>query len=178
MVSIEIDADIRIAQVQLDEAEMFFTLVDSNRAHLRRCLSWIDETRLVADVANHIETCLREAAAGTALYCGIYERDVPVGVCSYNHIDQRNRTARIGYWLAAGAQGRGIMSRSVSAFVDYGFTQRSLHRQVIACAEGNRASAAVAERCGFRLEGVARDAEWLYDHFVSHRIYSRLRTDA
>jgi Fe-Mn family superoxide dismutase len=43
--------------------------------------------------------------------------------------------------------------------------------------ECNLASAAVAARCGFRFEGVARDADWLYDHFVHHRLFSRLRTD-
>lgn len=178
MITLPVDAGLRLAQVQLDDAEELFALVEANRAHLRRWLPWLDQNRVPAATRRFIEFAQREAEAGTGLHCAIFEQNVLIGLCGYNRIDAANRAGHIGYWLAAEAQGRGVMSRCVAALSLYGFAKRGLHRQVIACAEENLASAAVAERCGFRLEGVARDAEWLYDHYVSHRIYSRLRTDA
>lgn len=178
MLALPVDAGLRLAQLQLDDVEELFALTDANRAHLRRWLPWLDQTRVPAATLHFIEFTQREAAASAGLHCGIYEQNILVGVCGYNRIDAPNRSAHIGYWLAAEAQGRYIMSRCVAALASYGFAKKNLHRQVIACAEENTASAAVAERCGFRFEGVARDAEWLYDHYVNHRVYARLRTDA
>lgn len=177
MFTLPVASGLRLAQLHSDDVEELFALTDANRAHLRRWLPWLDQTRVSAATLHFIEYTIREATSGTALHCGIYEQNILVGVCGYNRIDAVNRCAHIGYWLAADAQGRGIMSRCVAALASYGFAKRNLHRQVIACAEANTASAAVAERCGFRFEGVARDAEWLYDHYVSHRVYARLRTD-
>jgi hypothetical protein len=39
------------------------------------------------------------------------------------------------------------------------------------------AGRAVPERLGFQLEGIIRDAEWLYDHFVDHAMYAILKKD-
>ncbi len=178
MMTIPVGIGLQLVQLQPDDAEELFALTDANREHLRRWLPWLDQTRVPAATVHFIDFTRAAAAAGTGLHFAIFEQSVMVGVCSYNRIDAANRCAHIGYWLAADAQGRGIMSRCAAALVSYGFAKRDLHRQVIACAGENEASAAVAERCGFRFEGVARDAEWLYDRYVSHRIYARLRTDA
>jgi len=178
MISLSVAPGLRLAQLHPDDTEELFVLTDANRAHLRTWLPWLDQTRVPAATAKFIEFTQREATAGTGLHFAIYEQNVIVGACAFNRIDPANRSANIGYWLAADAQGRGIMARSVAALYTYGFTKLDLHRQVIGCAEGNAASAAVATRCGFRFEGVARDCEWLYDHFISLRLHSRLRTDA
>lgn len=177
MLTLPVAPGLHLAQLHPDDTEELFALTDANRAHLRRWLPWLDQTRVAAATAKFIAFTQREATAGTALHFALYEQNVIVGALGYNRIDPVNRAAYIGYWLAADAQGRGLMTRSVTALVNYGFAKLDLHRQVITCAEGNIASSAVAERCGFRLEGVARDAEWLYDHHVSLRVYSRLRTD-
>ena len=178
MITLPVGIGLHLAQLQPEDAEELFALTDANRAHLRRWLPWLDQTRVPAATVHFIDFTRASAAAGTGLHCAIFEQGIIVGVCGYNRIDAANRCAHIGYWLAADAGGRGIMSRCVAALASYGFAKCDLHRQVIACAEENRASAAVAERCGFRFEGVARDAEWLYDRYVSHRIYARLRTDS
>lgn len=178
MITIPVASGLRLAQLQTDDAEELFALTDANRAQLRRWLPWLDQNRVPAATIQFIAFTRREAEAGTGLYLGIFEQNILVGVCGYNRIEGQNRCAHIGYWLAAETQGRGVMSRCVAALASYGFTVRGLNRQVIACAKENQASAAVAERCGFKFEGVAREAEWLYDHFVDHRIYSRLRSDA
>jgi ribosomal-protein-serine acetyltransferase len=178
MIEIPVAPGLRLRQLAADDVEELFALTDAHRAHLRRWLPWLDLTRVPAATAGFIAFTQREAEAGTGLHCAIEEAGRIVGVCGYNRIVRADRAAYIGYWLAADAQGRGVMSRAVAALASYGFTKLDLHRQVIACAEANHASAAVAERCGFRLEGVARETEWLYDHFVSHRIYARLSSDA
>lgn len=177
MVTLSVDAQITLRQLRREDAEELFAVTDVNRDQLRAWLPWLDQTRAVAVTAAFIESTLRVAEADTGLHCAIRLNGAIVGVCGYNRIESANRRACIGYWLSAKARGQGVMTRSVGALVHYGFTRRSFNRQIIACATGNRESAAVAERCGFTLEGIAREAEWLYDHFVDHRIYSRLRRD-
>lgn len=177
MFTLPVAPGLSLAALQPDDAEELFALVDANRAHLRRWLPWLDQNRVPAASVNFIDYARREAEAGTGLHLAVVEQMRLLGMCGFHQIDAHNRSARIGYWLAEEATGRGVMTRCATALASYGFARLDLHRQVIACAEENAASAAVAERCGFRLEGVARDAEWLYDHYVSHRVYARLRTD-
>ncbi len=175
MVIIPAGPGLSLVQLQREDAGELFRVTDENRTHLRRWLPWLDRTRVPAATSSFIEFTLGAAAAGTGLHFAIQDGGRLVGVCGYNQIDRPNRSAQIGYWLAAEAQGRGVMTRSVTALVGHGFSQLDLHRQTIVCAEQNVASAAVAMRCGFQPEGLARDAEWLYDHFVSHRLFARLR---
>ena len=69
------------------------------------------------------------------------------------------------------------MTASCRAVVQYAFNDMGLNRVVIRCATGNRRSRAIPERLGFTLEGVAKQSEWLYDHFVDLAIYSLLRSE-
>ncbi|CAQ01968.1 GNAT family N-acetyltransferase [Clavibacter sepedonicus] len=67
--------------------------------------------------------------------------------------------AEIGYWLAPGARGRGLMREAAAVVVDHGFDTGSglgLVRIGWRAYAGNTGSAAVAQSLGFRFEGVAR----------------------
>jgi len=67
--------------------------------------------------------------------------------------------AEIGYWLRADARGRGAITaaaRLVSAWA----LEAGAARVQLRAAVGNDASRRVAEKAGFRLEGVHRSAYW------------------
>jgi ribosomal-protein-serine acetyltransferase len=80
----------------------------------------------------------------------------------------------IGYWLAEDQQGNGVMTRACRALVSYGFDTLQLHRVEIRCATGNERSCAIPKRLGFEHEGILREAEWLYDHYVDLHLFSIL----
>jgi ribosomal-protein-serine acetyltransferase len=61
--------------------------------------------------------------------------------------------------------------------VEHAFGELGLNRVSIACAVENKKSCAIPERLGFRREGVKRQAEWLYDHFVDHVVYGALASE-
>jgi RimJ/RimL family protein N-acetyltransferase len=65
----------------------------------------------------------------------------------------------IGYWLRAGARGRGAMTRAVRLVVRWAFAQGTERLQLRADVD-NLPSRRVAEQVGFRLEGVLRSAHW------------------
>jgi len=78
----------------------------------------------------------------------------------------------------AAHQGKGIVTACCRAVIAHAFMELKLHRIVIRCAVRNHRSRAIPERLGFSFEGVARQSEWLYNHFEDVAIYSLLQTDA
>lgn len=94
-----------------------------------------------------------------------------------HQIDWDNRRTSIGYWLAESAQGKGLMTKATRSLVNVVFSHYQLNRVEIRAAPENRKSRLIPERLGCIMEGQIRDAEWLYDHFVDHVIYSMLASE-
>lgn len=154
-----------------------FNLIDANRSHLREWLPWVDGTQSVVDTSVFIASALRQFAEGKGFQAAIYCQGQLCGVIGHHGIDWANRSTSLGYWLAGTHQGKGIMTACCSAVVAHAFAELHLHRVVIRCATENRRSRAIPERLGFKLEGISREAEWLYDHFVDHAVYAKLQGD-
>lgn len=174
MLPCRIAPDISLELLEPRHAEALYALVDSNRVHLREWLPWVDATRSVADINVFIDGCRRQLADNNGFQTVIRVGDELAGVIGQHSIDWRNRATSLGYWLAEDMQGQGIMTRACRAHVEHAFGALNLHRVEIRCAVENARSRAIPERLGFRSEGVARDAEWLYDHFVDLVVYGLL----
>ena len=69
------------------------------------------------------------------------------------------------------------MTRSVKAVLHYAFENLKLNKIEIRCGVGNAKSRAIPERLGFKLDGILRDEEWLYDHFHDIAVYSLLASE-
>ena len=78
----------------------------------------------------------------------------PVGCCG---VDDWSRTdvAQFGYWLAAGARGRGYATRAAIMLTRWLF-ELGAARVFLTIVAGNDASVAVARRAGFVYEGTMR----------------------
>lgn len=72
-----------------------------------------------------------------------------VGSISLMKIDRERGSAEIGYWLAAEARGRGIMTRAVGLLRDHATGTLGLTTIEILADRDNARSCAVAERAGF-----------------------------
>ena len=68
----------------------------------------------------------------------------------------RMRTGHVGYWCAAEARGRGVVTRALRLLSRYGFEELGLHRLELITDPDNAASQRVAEKVGYRCEGVLR----------------------
>lgn len=157
-----------------NEAEELHKLVESNKDYLKKWLAWIDDMENIEDVKDFIEKTRQGFATEENITAGIWYQEELVGVIGYNNIDWKNKKANLGYWLDQGHQGKGIITAACKALIDNAFNNFNLNKVEISCAEGNTKSRAVPERLGFVQEGVRRDAEWLYDHFVNHIQYGML----
>jgi ribosomal-protein-serine acetyltransferase len=159
------------------DAVELFQRIDSNRRQLRQWLPWLDNTRCADDTRGVIEAGLRQFANHQGFHAVVCYDDRIVGSVGFHAIDWNHRHTSIGYWLDESHQGRGLMTASCRAVIDHAFQVWNLNRIVIRCASGNLRSQAIPERLGFRQEGIQREAEWLYDHFVDLVNYSLLRSE-
>jgi RimJ/RimL family protein N-acetyltransferase len=66
----------------------------------------------------------------------------------------------VGYWLRADARGSGVTSRALLLISRSALSRDGVGRLQLRAAVENAASRRVAEKAGFRLEGVLRAAHW------------------
>ncbi len=69
------------------------------------------------------------------------------------------------------------MTGATRAMTQHALVDLGLNRVEIRAAVENKKSRAIPERLGFLFEGVERDGEWLYDHFVDLAVYGMLAAD-
>ena len=160
-----------------EDAEVLSLRVDQNRERLRRWLPWLDGAKDSSDQLKYIQRCSESAAAGTAFHYALFSGGKIVGIVSFNNIEKLNRCGTMGYWLAKSHTARGYMTAAVKALIDDGFKHLELNRIQARVATDNYPSQAVCDRLGLKKEGVLRQAEWLYDHYVDLTMNSVLRSE-
>lgn len=173
----DVDERTALSTLELRDAEKLFALTDAARNYLYEWLPWVGTTKTPEDTRNFIQSALDQHAQNNGFNCCIRYDGKIVGVIGFSHIDWSNRTTEIGYWLIQEYQGSGIMTKCSRTLVEFAFSELQLNRVEIHVAVGNTKSRAIPERLGFIQEGVLREAEWLYDHFVDSVVYGMLRHD-
>lgn len=179
MLKVEINENLHLRMFTLDDATEFYNLTVESKAFLKEWLGWLDTIHSVEDTANNIQSRFAEIADNKGYpksFAIIYKGNI-AGTIGYSTIDNRNKVGIIGYWIGEKYKGKGIMSQSFKAMIDYGFSTLNLNRIEVRAATGNVKSRALPERFSFQHEGTIRDAEWLYDYYVDHAVYGLLKVE-
>jgi RimJ/RimL family protein N-acetyltransferase len=79
-----------------------------------------------------------------------------IGGTGLHRFDWQVPRFEVGYWVRRSEQGRGLISEAVQTLVRFAFDALQARRVEIRMSSANLRSRAVAERCGFTLEGVLR----------------------
>jgi RimJ/RimL family protein N-acetyltransferase len=79
-----------------------------------------------------------------------------LGSISLMRLAWQHARGEVGYWLARDARGQGHVTRAVQLICRWGFDTLGLERIDLLAGTGNAASQKVAERAGFKREGVLR----------------------
>jgi|SRR5271166_100730 len=111
-----------------EDAEELSLRVDENREHLRRWMPWLDGAKDISDQLKFIQRCSEGAVAGTAFHYAILSGGEMIGMVSLNSIENHNRCATTGYWLAKSQTGRGLMTAALKALIAEGFQHLELNR--------------------------------------------------
>jgi ribosomal-protein-alanine N-acetyltransferase len=149
---------IRLAEVaDVPEVIRFYR---ENREHLQPFsptypADFLDEATWIEQVRSRAS----ELAAGDGFRAFLLARSEPRRIIGNLNLTQVHRGAFqscvLGYNLAAGEQGKGYMTEAVHAAVAFAFNVWKLHRVAANYMPRNTRSAAVLERCGFKVEGHA-----------------------
>ena len=85
-------------------------------------------------------------------------------------LPSRPTVGELSYFLRASARGRGLATRAVLLAADWGFREHGLMRVFLRADPANAASAALAERAGFRYEGTERRVGGVPGHRAAVRL--------
>lgn len=174
---VTVDDGLELRLVHEGDEEEIFRVADANRAFLREWLPWVDATRSPSDMHAFVQRSLEQVRLADGFQARILHQGRFAGMIGYLYHDWTNLRTEIGYWLCEDQQGRGVMTRSAKALVDFAFENLGLNRVEIRAATDNRRSRAVPERLGFVQEGVLREAAWLNGRYIDLVVYARLRSD-
>lgn len=105
------------------------------------------------------------------------EDDLVGGVSLSNVRRGVTQSASLGYWLGLPYVRRGYMSAAVAALLSHAFQTLKLHRVEAASQADNAASIRVLERCGFRVEGHARQYLKINGVWQDHTLFAVLGSD-
>jgi ribosomal-protein-serine acetyltransferase len=174
---IEVDEIISLEFLEEIHAESLLNLVNASRNYLREWLPWVDGMQTVTNFTNYIIDTKKRAAEKTDYgYAIIIDKNI-VGRIGLHNINYANRSAEIGYWLAYGWQGKGIMFKSCKALINYCFKEHGLNRIEIKCGIGNEKSRAVAQKLQFKQEGILKQGELLNGKFIDLYLYAILKEE-
>jgi ribosomal-protein-alanine N-acetyltransferase len=125
-----------------------------------------------------VATLRSEARAGRVLpfivtYEGRLVGQLTLGGVTYGSL----RAAHMGYWVDQAVAGRGVIPTAAALAADHAFDVLRLHRLEIAMRPENFASQRVAEKLGFRFEGIRPAFLHIDGDWRDHRVYALHATE-
>lgn len=160
-------------------AQIIFKTVDENRDYLEKWLPWAIETKQIEDSFKYLIEKEEKVKKGEQVDYGIYLNQEYIGNIGIFDIDEKNKSAEIGYWLSQKYSGKGYTTEAIKLLEKEFFENFDLHRIQIKCDERNIASKRVAEKCNFILEGNLREDTFcpFFKDFRNTLIFSKLITE-
>lgn len=167
--------------VTVELAEEIYKTVMSSREHLSEWLPWATETYSLADEFSYLKDWCEahwQNEEGFAYLIREKETKKFLGIIDLMKVNQKHKSAEIGFWLAKDATKKGYMIEAVKALEKEAFKQ-GLNRLVIGNDTQNISSANVAKNAGYHLDGVLRQERWseAKNRFRDSNIWSKLKDE-
>lgn len=172
-VTFDLGRGVLLRRFRETDAEAIFETIKANEEHLH-FMHWITPDYSLAMAREFLERSSVAAERGESLGFGIFDRDRFIGSIGFVHFDRTARKTEIGYWIAADAEGKGIISRATRSLIDWAIRSENMNRIEIRCSTENIRSAAVPRRLGFTLEGRLRQSEFRHGRLVDFYVFGLL----
>ncbi len=147
---------LKLIAPSLDFIDAMHAVIEECKPELSQFLPWVSDTLTKKDLEQNIE----EAVINFSNFSGefwfnIIEKKTEsfIGVVGFIVRDESVPYFEIGYWLQTSKVGSGYISEAIGLVEQYAFNYKGAMRVEIKMAATNLKSRAVAERCGYGLEG-------------------------
>ena len=175
----EIETDrLLIRMPRLGDGPALNAAVNASLDHLRPWMPWATHIPSVDELETLVRQGMARWLARQDLWLMIVRKQDGkwLGGSGLHRLNWDVPRVEIGYWIRPDEEGHGYVSEAVQAIAAFAFEQLGAERVEIRCDARNRRSAAVAQRCGFRLEGRLRHhARDTAGQVNDDLIFSRLR---
>ena len=170
---LKINEDLIAKSLSPEESDLLFTAVNKNRSFLRRWLSWLDQVKTSEDSLSFISKAQTSNNKNQGFVAGIWFKKELVGTIGFNEVSADGLSGVIGYWLSEHVNGQGIISQTLKGIIEHIFSQTTISKITIRCAEENTQSRKIPEKLGFKeLEGI-REKQEHYGNQFNLVVYER-----
>ena len=149
-----------------------FSVITKHREYLRRWQNWPDYMQTLSDIYELVRFSIQKREQDNGFDLIIMVDGQLGGKVGLTYIDWYARTTEVGYWVNADFQGKGLITTTCKAVVDYVFKDLMLDKMYIRVAEGNVRSRAIPERLGFQCDGPLSHKTWLHGKRIQEVMYS------
>ena len=156
------------------DGAVYYNMVQENRDHL---YEFLPAHVLSLQNAEEAEVVIRKLVAEWQLrnlfLFGMWEKATGayIGETYLANADWDAACIELGYFLVKASTGKGYATEAARAIIRFAFEHLMVSRIELQIAAGNTASALVAERCGFHLEGRLRQRQHRKDGSVVDRLW-------
>jgi len=103
------------------------------------------------------------------------ENELAGGVGAHFFDNEHRYSAEVGYWLGESYWGKGIATTALQQFTEQLFARDDINRLFAPVAGDNIGSMRVLEKCGFKREGIFRQAMYLRGVTYDEHVFAKLK---
>ena len=176
------DGELLLRHFRPGDGEELNRATQSSLEHLRPWMAWASPDTTVEDSEAFARQSLARWLLGEEFGVGAWRGPRLVAATGFQLRGRplEQGVGEVGMWVRADEAGRGLGTRLLRAMVDWADAAWPFRKLLWTCDGRNLASARVAEKCGFRLEGRLREHRPAVDDPTRREttlVYGLLRSD-
>lgn len=177
MLSLRLTDNAELRALEPWQADEFAAHVAGAAEYLGRWLPWGYAAADPAEARVLLQRYADAQARGEGRMLGIWVEGTLSGGVLFRTWDQKQGVCELGVWLAPEVTGRGLITMTCTAMIDWAVRVRGMRRVEWRCSPANEPSRATAKRLGMTLEGTLREASVLHGERIDVEMWSVLAAE-
>lgn len=162
---------------RLDEAKDHFAVINKERERLGKWMPWVEKTQKSEDTLRNMEISHTDWENRSVFDYTVKTLDGEfIGRLGMHRLDWSIPRGEVGYWLKEKAEGKGYLHEAITA-LEKEFFKLGFERLEIRCDPLNIRSFKVAQKLGYKLEGVLEKNIRCNDILRDTMVWAKLRSD-
>ena len=135
----------------------FFELIDHNRDRLKRYFpNTVKAVSTIDDAKKHLKDSIAKRLRRENYLFGLYNSEKLIGYINVKNIVWTIPKCELGYFIDEASQGKGLMTKYIGEVLRFCFDDLKIVKVYLRIAKENIGSIRIAEKNGFKKEGILR----------------------